>query len=217
MRLARAALWIPPLALLHLHHHFHGPEVDYVGLAVGAAASWAGLPGPGEPLLIAAGVLAAQHKLDIGSVVFVAWAAATAGGIVGWLIGLGAGRALVTAPGPLLGPRVRAVERGERIFERYPIAAIVLTPAWVAGINRVRGRVYQPVNAVTALLWAAGIGFGAYLIGPAIVDAVGDMGTVLGAILVAVVLVLVIGEILRRRRRRGRLDEAVARARSETS
>ena len=156
MRLARAALWIPPLALLHLHHHFHGPEVDYVGLAVGAAASWAGLPGPGEPLLIAAGVLAAQHKLDIGSVVFVAWAAATAGGIVGWLIGLGAGRALVTAPGPLLGPRVRAVERGERIFERYPIAAIVLTPAWVAGINRVRGRVYQPVNAVTALLWAKG-------------------------------------------------------------
>ena len=103
MRLARAAIWLPVLALLHihLHHHFHGPEVDYVGLALAAAASWVGLPGPGESLLIAAGVLAAQHRLDIGSVIFVAWAGATVGGIAGWLIGKSAGRRLITAPGPL--------------------------------------------------------------------------------------------------------------------
>ena len=52
---------------IHLHHQFHGPPFDYVGLAVAAAASWIGVPGPGEPVLIAAGVLAAKHKLDLGS------------------------------------------------------------------------------------------------------------------------------------------------------
>jgi membrane protein DedA with SNARE-associated domain len=215
LRLAKAVLWLTVLALLqiHLHHHFHGPPFDYVGLAAASAASWFGLPGPGEPLLIAAGVLAAQHRLDIGSVIFVAWAAATAGGILGWLAGRVAGRALVTAPGPLRAARIRAVERGERVFARYPVMAIVLTPAWVAGINRVRGAVYHPTNALTAAVWAAVIGFAAYLVGPTVVDAVGDLGTVLGGVLVLAVLGLVALEIRRRRRR----AVGPARARSKTS
>lgn len=219
LRLAKAVIWLPVLALLHIHlrHHFHGPEVDYLGLAAGAAVSWVGVPGPGESLLIAAGVLAGQHKLDIGSVILVAWAAATGGGIVGWFIGRGAGRALVTAPGPLHAMRVRAVERGERVFTRYPVIAIVLTPSWVAGINAVRARVYHPTNAVSAAVWAAGIGLGAYLVGPTVVDAVGDLGAVTGVILVIAVLALIAAEI-RRRRRRGRklADEAPVRAPSET-
>ena len=59
---------------LRLHHHFHGPPIDYGALAAAAAASWIGVPGPGEPVLIAAGVFAAQHRLDIVSVLVVAWA-----------------------------------------------------------------------------------------------------------------------------------------------
>ncbi|MGH2869238.1 MAG: DedA family protein [Solirubrobacteraceae bacterium] len=217
MRLAKAVIWLPVLALLHihLHHHFHGPEVDYLGVAAGAAASWVGVPGPGEPLLVAAGVLAAQHKLDIGSVIFVAWAGATAGGIGGWLVGRGAGRALITAPGPLHRTRLQAVQRGERVFARYPVIAIVLTPSWIAGINNVKGRIYHPTNAASAALWAAGIGFGAYLVGPTVVDAVGDLGTVLAVILVIAVVGLVGAEV-RRRRRRPR-DEAPPTVRSETS
>ncbi len=80
-RLIRAALAVPVPALLHfhIHHHFHGPPFDYATLAVAAAASWIGLPGPGEPILIAAGILAARHKLDIGSVLIVAFLAAAGG------------------------------------------------------------------------------------------------------------------------------------------
>ena len=86
---------------------FHGPPIDYAALALAAAASWVGVPGPGEPVLIAAGVFAAQHKLDIASVLIVAWAGATAGGIGG----LGAraeGRAggAHRARGPLHGLRL---------------------------------------------------------------------------------------------------------------
>ena len=190
--------------LFHLHQHFRGPPIDYVGLASASAASWFGLPGPGEPILIAAGVLAAQHKLDLVAVLLVSWAAATAGGIGGWLLGLIAGRAVVTAPGPLRPLRIRAVDRGQALFARYPVAAIILTPAWVAGIHRVRPVVYLITNAVTAVLWAGGIGLGSYFIGPSVVDAVGDLGTA-SEIGLGVLVVGGVGlEIARRRRRRRR-------------
>jgi membrane protein DedA with SNARE-associated domain len=202
VRLIRTALVVPVIALLHihlhLHHHFHGPEVDYAGLAAGAVASWVGVPGPGEPLLIAAGVLAARHNLDLGSVMFVAWLAATAGGIVGWWIGRIAGRGLLIAPGPLRGARLRAVERGEDVFARRPVAAIMLTPSWVAGINRARPSVYLVTNAVSAALWAGGIGTGAYLVGPSVIDFVDDLGTVLAIVVLVAVAVLVAVEVRRR-------------------
>jgi len=39
---------------IHLLHHVKGPALDYLGIAVAAFLSWAGFPGPGEPVLIAA-------------------------------------------------------------------------------------------------------------------------------------------------------------------
>lgn len=185
---------------IHLHHQFHGPPFDYVGLAVAAAASWIGVPGPGEPVLIAAGVLAAKHKLDLGSVLVIAWLAATAGGIVGWAIGLRAGRAFLTAPGPLRSTRIKAVAHGERVFERYPVIAIVLTPSWIAGIHRVRSAVYQPTNAVAAAMWAAGLGLGGYFVGPPVVDLVDDLGTVT-AVALGVLIAGTLGAAIWQRRR----------------
>src|SRR5581483_3159607 len=64
----------------HLHHRFHGPAIDYRGLALAAFASWSVIPGPGEPVLIAAAIYAAKHGLDITSVIAVAWVAAALGG-----------------------------------------------------------------------------------------------------------------------------------------
>jgi membrane protein DedA with SNARE-associated domain len=196
------------LLALHLgalgRHRAEGPAVDYFGLAAAAAASWAGVPGPGEPVLIAAGVLAARHKLDLSTVLLVAWAGATAGGIMGWAIGRRAGRRLVTAPGPLHGVRLRAVERGERIFERYAVAAVVLTPSWIAGIHKVRSSVYQPTNALAAAVWAGGIGVGSYLAGPAVIDVVGDFSTGTSVIVVAVIVGGLALELARRRRLRSR-------------
>ena len=101
-----AVLSTAVMALLHdllqLHlgavarHRVEGPAVDYYGLAAAAAASWIGVPGPGEPVLIAAGVLASRGKLDLATVLLVAWAGATVGGILGWAIGRKAGRSLLT-------------------------------------------------------------------------------------------------------------------------
>jgi len=186
----------------HFRHHFHGPPVDYVGLAAASVASWIGVPGPGESVLVAAGIFSAKHKLDIAEVLLVAWVAATAGGVAGWLIGMRAGRAVMTAPGPLQRARLKAVERGDEIFGRVPVLAVVLTPSWIAGIHRVRPTVYLLTNALSAALWAVGIGLGAFLAGPAIADVVDDVGWVATIGLVALVGAGVLLELRRRRARR---------------
>ncbi len=182
------------------HHRFHGPPFDYVGLAAGAFVSSAGIPGPGEALLIAGGIIAASGRLDIASVILIAFVGATLGGIVGWLIGMKVGRTVLAAPGPFLHARLRTLARGDRIFHRYVALAVILTPAWVAGIHHVRSLVYQPWNAVSAAMWAVGVGLGAYYAGPPVVDAVADLGYVTVAVIAAIVLGAIGGEFLRRRR-----------------
>lgn len=189
---------------LRLHHHFHGPPLDYWAIAGAAAASWAGLPGPGEPVLIAGGIFAAQHRLDLASVLIAAWLAATGGGVAGWLVGLKGGRAIVTARGPLHKLRLKAVARGDEVFTRFPVLAILLAPSWVAGIHGVRPRLFLPVNALSAVLWACGIGLGAYFAGPPVVDVVNDLGRVTIIALVVLVLATISIEVLRRRRKRRR-------------
>ena len=203
MRLGGAIKGLLLLGLaLHVRRHLHGPPIDYAGLAAAAAASWAGLPGPGEPVLIAAGILAAKHQLDIIEVIVVAWLGATAGGIVGWLAGMKAGRTVLTARGPLWKARTNALERGDAIFTRHPVLAIILTPSWIAGIHRVSAGVSLITNALSAVLWAVGIGLGAYYAGPAVIDVANDIGLLTTIGLVALVALAVGAEIVRRRRRR---------------
>jgi membrane protein DedA with SNARE-associated domain len=191
---------------LKLHHQFHGPPIGYVGLAAAAAASWIGVPGPGEPVLIAAGIFAAKGDLDITSVLLVAWGGAAVGGVGGWLIGMKTGRRLVTARGPLRKLRLSAVARGDEVFDRVPVLAVLLTPSWIAGIHHVRAAVYLPTNTLAAAAWAVIIGLGAYYVGPSIVDVVDDLGIALGIALVILVIGGIAGDLIRRRRRRARAN-----------
>jgi membrane protein DedA with SNARE-associated domain len=189
------------LFVLAILHHVPAANIDYVALALGAFASWAGVPGPGEPLLIAAAIVAAQHKLDLTPVLIWAFVGASLGGIVGWLVGRRLGRTVLTAPGPLRRLRLRAVERGEEVFERLTVIAILLTPAWVAGIHRAGTGVYLITNTVSAVVWSVGIGVSAYFIGPPVLDVLGDIGTA-SLIGVGLLVVVAIGfEVARRRRR----------------
>jgi len=189
------------LILLALLHHVPAANIDYAALALGAFASWAGLPGPGEPLLIAAAIVAAQHKLDLTPVLIWAFVGAFTGGIVGWLAGRVLGRSVMTAPGPLRRLRLKAVERGEEVFERLTVIAILLTPAWVAGIHRAGTGVYMITNVVSSVVWTLGIGLGAYFAGPPVLDVLNDVGTATGIGLVVLVLLAIGWEVTRRRRR----------------
>ena len=66
-----------------------------------------------------------------------------------------------------------------------------------------RPAVYLPLNTLGAVVWAAGIGLGAYFVGPPIEDAVADLGWVITVGIVLLVLVAVWFELRRRLRRRG--------------
>ena len=198
---ATIALLVPAVLHLHIHHRFHGPPFDYAGLALGAFASWIGLPGPGEPLLLAAAVLAARGKLDLVTALTVAFLSAVAGGIAGWAIGLKAGRAVATARGPLWSLRIRMVERGEEIFAQHPVIAILMTPSFVAGIHHVRTSVYQAVNLASAAAWTLALGVGGYFVGPPVLDGVSDLGTGVTIVAVAVLVGLLVAELSRRYRR----------------
>jgi membrane protein DedA with SNARE-associated domain len=192
-------------ALHVFREHVSTAQIDYFALALGSFASWAGVPGPGEPLLIAAGFIAAKNKLDIEPVLVWAWVGATTGGMFGWWVGRVAGRGVMTAPGPLRALRLRAVERGEEVFQRLTVIAILLAPAWVAGIHRAGTLIFTITNAVSAAAWAVGIGLGAYYLGPAIVDILADVGTVTAIGLVLLVLVGIGFEVRRRWRRRAQI------------
>jgi membrane protein DedA with SNARE-associated domain len=188
-----------PLAALHIHHHLHGSSLGYVGIGAAAAASWAGVPGPGEPALIAGALFATRGRLDLVEVLAVAWLGAMAGGLAGWAVGRRFGHALIAAPGPLRRQRVRAMARGERFFERFGVLAVYLAPSWVAGATGFPGGRFVVANALAAAFWVALVGGGAYLVGPSIGDIASDAGLV-GLLALAVVAVGAAARLLLRRR-----------------
>ena len=191
-----AGLQVSTLAVLHLHAR--GPGIDYVGVLIASFASWVGLPGPGEAALIAASISAAHHHLDLTSLIAVAWIGATAGGMAGWIVGVRGGRGVLTAPGPLHTLRLALTARGDRFYERYGMVAVLFTPSWIAGIHNMHWSRFVPVNAVSALVWATAIGFGAYAIGPSITDIANDAGLA-GVLLVASAITIATLVVLRRR------------------
>jgi membrane protein DedA with SNARE-associated domain len=168
-------------------------------LFLAAGASWFVIPGPGEAALIAAGISAAHGRLDLAGVVAVAWAGASAGGTAGWLIGLKGGRGLLSAAGPLHHLRVSMLARGDHFYDRFGPIAVLFTPSWVAGIHDMSAVPFLLANAISALVWAAFVGVGAYLLGPSITDIVNDAGLA-GAAFVGALFVLVVVLLARRRR-----------------
>jgi membrane protein DedA with SNARE-associated domain len=122
---------------------------------------------------------------------------------------------VLTTRGPLQRGRRKALARGEEVFGRHPVIAIVLTPTWIAGIHGVRARIYLPTNAAAAGAWAVGIGLGAYFVGPTVVDVVDDLGLITGIGLVLLILAAVATEITRRRRRSAADDEPTAAGQSK--
>jgi membrane protein DedA with SNARE-associated domain len=187
---------------IHLHHHFHGPRVDFDAVALTAAASWLGITGPGEAVLIAAGIAASRGHPDIGSVVLFAWGGALTGGLGGWLLGRLGGRRVVLAGRWLRGTRERALEKGERFFERFGWLTVYFVPSWVCGINGMSAARFIPATLAWTLAWALALGLASYAIGPSIRDVATDVG--FAGIAVLAVLAVAVGFLAWRRARRRR-------------
>lgn len=122
----------------------------------------AGLPLPGEMILVAGAVYAGSGRLDLGVVAVTAFIAAIVGDNIGYLVGRFAGRALVLRYGAYVLLTPERFEAVHRLFERHG-GAIVVVARFVEGLRQFNGVVagtsgmrwgrFFAFNAVGAGLW----------------------------------------------------------------
>jgi membrane protein DedA with SNARE-associated domain len=162
---------------------------EYIILFVLVVILGAGIPGPGDAALIAAGTLAGEGKLKVGILLAVAAAAWMLGSVIGYRIGLRGGRRLLDHPGRFEGRRRKLLVKGDRAFGGHTFVASVTMPAFVSGIFRVRFPVFV-LGAVVAGIGWIGMYVGlSYFLGEEVAKRFGDAGA--KALLWAIVFVAV--------------------------
>jgi len=154
----------------------------------------AGIPGPGDASLIAAGALAGEGKLNIWIVLVTAGVAWLLGSVIGFVIGAHGGRPLLDHPGRLEKRRRKLLAKGDRAFGRYTFVASATLPAFVSGIFHVRFWLFM-LGAMAAGVFWIGIYVGiSYLLGEEIAKLVGKIGT---KALIGVITLVVVGLLIR--------------------
>jgi membrane protein DedA with SNARE-associated domain len=167
---------------------------EYAIMFVLVAIMGAGIPGPGDASLIAAGALAGDGKLNIWIVLATAGVAWMLGSFIGFAIGAHGGRPLLDHPGRFEKRRRKLLAKGDRAFGRYTFVASATLPAFVSGIFHVRFWLFM-LGALTAGIFWIGIYVGiSYFLGEEIAKLVGKAGTKL---LISVIVLIVAGLLIR--------------------
>jgi membrane protein DedA with SNARE-associated domain len=163
---------------------------EYIALFVLVAVMGAGLPGPGDAALMAAGTLAGEGRLQVGVVLAVSLVAWMLGSVFGYQIGFSRGRQLLDHPGRLETKRLKLLAKGDGAFGRHTFAASVTMPAFVSGIFRVRWWMFV-LGALAAGLGWIGMYVGlSYFLGAQIADLIGSVGP---RVLLGVLAVVAVG------------------------
>ena len=159
----------------------------------------AGVPMPGETILVSASVYAGtKHQLDIRIIIAAAAAAAILGDNLGFWAGRALGGRFLARFGPRVGLDVRKQKLGRYLFKRYGGAVVFFGrfvsvlrayAALLAGINSLDASVFFVCNAGGAIVWATVFGCGGYLLGQGFDRIAGPVGYVaLALALVAAVV-----------------------------
>ena len=161
------------------------------------AVESAGVPIPGETVLITAAVLARpeHHHYSLYWVIVLAAAGAIVGDNIGYTLGRYGGRKLINRWGFVRRHAERVLPPSERFFERHGpktvffgrfIAILRVTAAWLAGLSHMTWWRFFAWNAAGGIIWATGVALLAYWAGQAVADAVSRYG--LYAVLALIVL-----------------------------
>jgi membrane protein DedA with SNARE-associated domain len=147
----------------------------YWAVAIALLLENAGIPVPGETILLLASFLAySQRELQLSSVILVGIIAATLGDNLGFAIGYYGGRTLLNHYQSLFRVRASTVAKGEELFARYGAVAIVfarfifgmrIVAGPMAGVLRMPWKKFLFFNLVGATLWVTVISFAGYLFG----------------------------------------------------
>jgi membrane protein DedA with SNARE-associated domain len=136
-----------------------------VGLVV--MAEGAGIPLPGETILLLGAAYAGTGHLDIRGVIAAAALGAICGDNLGYWIGRRGGRALLERYGHLFRLDGRHLARAESFYERHGartvffarfVAVLRTLSSLLAGANRMPYRRFALWNAAGGILWALVIG-----------------------------------------------------------
>ena len=150
---------------------------EYIILFLLVVTTGAGIPGPGDASMIAAGTLAGEGRLNIGVVVVTSIVGWMLGSLAGYAIGLRRGRALLDHPGRLEKRRRKVLAKGDKAFGRHNFVASVTLPAYVSGIFRVRLDVFLLGALVSGAFFIALYEGLSYLFGEEVVKRIGDAGS----------------------------------------
>ncbi|MGB3633815.1 MAG: bifunctional DedA family/phosphatase PAP2 family protein [Rubrobacteraceae bacterium] len=149
-------------------------QYGYLVVLFGVMLESAGIPLPGEIILIAAGILAQRSGLDLGDVIVFGILGAVVGDQIGYWAGRKGGRPFVLRWGKylLITPeRLRGAEAffdrhgGKAVFMARFVAGLRVFGALVAGISHMRWRTFFIYNALGGAVWATAAVLVGYLLG----------------------------------------------------
>jgi membrane-associated protein len=161
----------------HLFELLRGYLAEYGYWTVAAALLLenAGLPVPGETILLLASFLAySEHRLQLQYVILVGTAAATIGDNLGFLLGHFGGRRLLDRYQRALHISPKALARGEELFRRHGpetvfvarfIAGMRMFAGPLAGVLRMHWKKFAIFNLLGAVLWVTVISLAGYFFG----------------------------------------------------
>src|SRR5712692_1419673 len=140
-------------------------QYGYWAVAVALLLENAGLPVPGESVLLLASFLAfSEHRLHFPYIIVVGICAATLGDNIGFAIGYYGGRRLLDHYRTTLHIRPAAIARGEELFARYGAIAVFFA-RFLAGVLRMHWRKFVVFNFLGAALWVTVISSAGYFFG----------------------------------------------------
>ena len=193
----------------------------------------AGIPFPGETMLLLASFSAATIDPQLNIVIIIACAAlgAIIGDNCGYYIGRTGGRAFVERFGRYVFVKPHHLDYAEKFFEKHGdktvffgrfIAILRTWSAFLAGVNHMRWRNFLIYNAAGGIAWASLYGTLGYLAGRIFHDNFAQVEKIAstiswigaGAIVVLAVLIFIIFR-LRRRRKMAKLSTTNATSKAE--
>jgi membrane protein DedA with SNARE-associated domain len=179
----------------------------YWAVFFGVMLENAGVPVPGETILLIAGYFASTGEFNIALVMLIACAGAVIGDNIGFAIGHHYGRSVLLRIGRFFFLTPKRLEHMEGYFKRHGPKTILVArfitglrvfAALLAGASKMPWRVFFIYNVAGAILWSVIITTLGYLFGqslPLLIKWVGRSGTIM------LIAVIVIGFIVWRVRK----------------
>jgi membrane protein DedA with SNARE-associated domain len=196
----------------------------YLAVMIFIMIESAGIPFPGETMLLLASFSAATivPQLHIGLIIAFAALGAIIGDNIGYYIGRTGGRALVERYGRYVFLKPQHLKRAEQFFEKHGnktvffgrfIAVLRTWAAFLAGVNHMRWLTFLFYNAAGGILWAFIFGTIGFVAGRVFHDNFAQVEQIardiswIGAV---VIVVVVVGAYLLIRFRRARRSDTAS-------